>query len=192
LSIVSNSEEFWERMLGESDQVDDTAELARRTLEVERYNGQLFIEMERKTGAKIRAQRIRSDLSQSQVAERMTNFGFEISQSTMAKIESGKRPIRLAEIFAFEAVLGLPYMALVQAPFGTGELDDDALALLRGRLDRETETKARAIEQIQESVQHWSTVFAQADASILWLSHQIAAAAGNAIKGAQEGLDGKA
>lgn len=42
--------------------------------------------------------------SQSQLSERLADFGFELHQTTIAKMEAGKRPLRVAEMFALSHV----------------------------------------------------------------------------------------
>lgn len=73
-----------------------------------------FLEGERRVVQNIRDQRLRSGWSQDQLANSMRLVGFEMHQSTIAKIESGKRPLRLAELFAFADAMSVPWSALLE------------------------------------------------------------------------------
>jgi transcriptional regulator with XRE-family HTH domain len=67
-------------------------------------------------GAKIRQLRERAGWSQADLAERLKAVGFEFHQTTVAKMEAGKRPIRVAEVFALGVVFRMPMTALMHLP----------------------------------------------------------------------------
>lgn len=73
-------------------------------------------------GVKIRQLRERAGWSQADLAERLKNVGFEFHQTTVAKMEAGKRPIRVAEVFALGVVFRMPMTALLHLPLRGGEL----------------------------------------------------------------------
>lgn len=52
-------------------------------------------------------------MSQEQLAQYMTMSGFTMHQTTVAKIESGKRPLRIAELYAIADILDVPLLALL-------------------------------------------------------------------------------
>lgn len=73
-----------------------------------------YLEAEKRVAANIKNERLRSGLSQEQLASALRSYGFDLHQSTIAKIESGKRPIRLAEMFAIADSLSVPWMSLME------------------------------------------------------------------------------
>jgi transcriptional regulator with XRE-family HTH domain len=70
---------------------------------------------------RLRALREAADLTQGQLAERMTQLGFPMHQTAIAKIERGQRPVRLNEVAAFAAALRVPVTDLLADAEGTPE-----------------------------------------------------------------------
>ena len=69
--------------------------------------------VERDIGDNIRRQRLSSEMSQENLATAMTIQGFPMHQTTVAKVEAGKRPLRVAELYAFADALDVPLLALM-------------------------------------------------------------------------------
>ena len=72
---------------------------------------------------RVRALREAADMTQGQLAERLTQLGFPIHQTGVAKVELGQRPVRLNEAAAFAAALRVPAGDLLAASEGTPEAE---------------------------------------------------------------------
>jgi len=46
--------------------------------------------------------------SQQELSEKLAQWGVDMHQTTVAKMEKGKRPLRVAEMFALSHVFGMP------------------------------------------------------------------------------------
>ncbi|MEV6646027.1 helix-turn-helix transcriptional regulator [Amycolatopsis sp. NPDC051371] len=75
-----------------------------------------FDEFEEVLSGKIRQLRIDRGWSQEDLAEQLEEIGFKMHQTTIAKLESGKRPIRVSEVFALAFIFRLPMEALWSLP----------------------------------------------------------------------------
>lgn len=95
--------------------------------------------------------------SQTALAERLANHGFELHQSTVAKLEAGKRPIRVNELVALASVFNVAVADLLPIEPGM-TLNQDELAV-----------KAREIAQVQAELR-------DADAQIRLAGEAIATA----------------
>lgn len=100
---------------------------------------------ERRFGEAVRTWRTDRKWSQEDVAERLRYQGFEMHQTTVAKIERGARPLRVAEAAALAEIFEMPAVAV----FGLGQFEDPAslrdsrhakLEQARKRLDDSRET----------------------------------------------------
>lgn len=69
---------------------------------------------ERRFGEVVRSWRQDRNWSQEDVAERLRHQGFEMHQTTVAKIERGARPLRVAEATALAQVFEMPIMAVFE------------------------------------------------------------------------------
>ncbi len=68
---------------------------------------------DKKVGERIRAVRLEADLTQAQVAERMTALGYPMQQQTILKIEKGSRSLKLTEAMALSMALARPIGVLI-------------------------------------------------------------------------------
>lgn len=75
---------------------------------------------EKRFGEVVRRWRLDREWSQEEVSERLRDQGFEMHQTTVAKIERGARPLRVAEAAALADVFEMPVMAV----FGLAEVED--------------------------------------------------------------------
>lgn len=75
--------------------------------------------------------RLRGDMSQDRLAERLGDHGVKWSQSTVWSVEKGARPLRLREAYAVAKVLGASVNALLGTEVRPGELSLDAAAATR-------------------------------------------------------------
>jgi len=76
-----------------------------------------FPNIDHNVAANVRAFRERADLSQEELAQRMSERGFGFSQATIWKIESGQRPVKISEAVALSETLALPrWLDLTEEP----------------------------------------------------------------------------
>jgi len=101
---------------------------------------------EKRFGEVVRGWRQDRNWSQEDVAERLRHQGFEMHQTTVAKIERGARPLRVAEATALADVFGMPIMAVFESSLlpvdypGELELQRRELELARKRVDNSRDT----------------------------------------------------
>ena len=69
---------------------------------------------EKRFGEVVRGWRQDRNWSQEDVAEKLRHEGFEMHQTTVAKIERGTRPLRVAEAAAIAKVFKMPVMAVFE------------------------------------------------------------------------------
>lgn len=60
-------------------------------------------------GRNIQAARMKKELTQAQVVEKMELFGSSMSRSTLANIESGRRNIKASDLRVLKAILDVEY-----------------------------------------------------------------------------------
>lgn len=99
---------------------------------------------ERNFGEVVRGWRQDRNWSQEDVAEQLRHQGFEMHQTTVAKIERGARPLRVAEAMALAEVFEMPVMAVFEPSLAEdhpGDLDSRRRALdeARDRVDHSRE-----------------------------------------------------
>src|SRR4051794_27472994 len=74
-------------------------------------------EAERQVVARLRATRQAAGLTQQDISDAMVSRGFvRWSQPTVVRVESGGRPLRVAELLTLSEVLGVDPAAVVSAP----------------------------------------------------------------------------
>lgn len=106
---------------------------------------------------KTRQLRVERGWSQATLAEKMTALGFDMHQTTIAKLEAAKRPIRGNEVYGLAAVFGLPIQALWYLPV---EGEPWSLASMRKRLEAIDDY----IAQIDQTIKTMIGVYADAQA----------------------------
>lgn len=74
-------------------------------------------------------------MSQKELADRLSEFGFSIQQSAIAKIERGTRPLRVSELVAIAHALGVPWQSLMAAGENYASFARDPVARLQERID---------------------------------------------------------
>jgi transcriptional regulator with XRE-family HTH domain len=130
---------------------------------------------------KIRQLRIERGWSQEDLAERMTRYGWPMHQTTIAKLEAGKRPIRAGEVFALTLVFGLPPLALWHLPV-PGE--PQALAAMRQQLV-DTDEQVAELGRILHTM---TTTYAHAMARRMHTAEALNEAAKRSSRGELEAL----
>jgi transcriptional regulator with XRE-family HTH domain len=95
--------------------------------------------------------------SQEDVSDRLREIGFDMHQTTVAKMEKGKRPLRVAELFALSHVFGLPPVALLYLPVVQ---EHPGMEYMRKRLEAIDETikntKSRALEAMNFNAERFA------------------------------------
>jgi transcriptional regulator with XRE-family HTH domain len=90
----------------------------------------LYEYWEKNFGEKVRQWRRERNWSQEDVADRLRIQGFDMHQTTVAKIERGTRPLRVAEAAAIAAIFRVPPLAVflgpppTQMPWALNQLHD--------------------------------------------------------------------
>lgn len=137
-------------------------------------NIQRFEAFERSIGRIIRAHRERQGWTQRDLAARMLEDGFSVmTQSTVAKVEVGTRPLRLAEFVGFAHALRMPWQAMLaqQEPL----LDErDPLADLERRVGAAQALEDDALEQLREGIESMAALYAERRAERTALAREYA------------------
>ena len=89
----------------------DAAEASIREIALARQRHEAW---EKHFGEVVRTWRTDRGWTQDDVAERLREQGFEMHQTTVAKIERGARPLRVAEAAALAEVFEMPTMAVFE------------------------------------------------------------------------------
>lgn len=71
---------------------------------------------EKSFGIKVRDWRKARGWSQDDLASELNDLGFEMHQTTVAKIERGARPLRVSEAVAIAHIFGVPALAVFNGP----------------------------------------------------------------------------
>lgn len=116
----------------------------------------LYEYWEKNFGEKVRQWRRERNWSQEDVADKLRKQGFDMHQTTVAKIERGTRPLRVAEAAAIAAIFRVPPLAVflgpppTQMPWALNQLHDmiaSAQNLLDTMKDEMTRSAGRYVDQ---------------------------------------------
>lgn len=130
----------------------------------------VYAEQEQALGAKIRELRIERGMSQSDLADAMGKRGFPMHQTTVAKLETGKRPLRLTEAMAAASTFGLPAAALLLATF---RAETPSEADLRTAIS-ESQSKVHDLRrQLGRAIQQFAHDYAHETRRIIALNEQL-------------------
>jgi transcriptional regulator with XRE-family HTH domain len=107
---------------------------------------------------RLRAARKQAGVTQKQLADRMADCGHRMLQSTVAKIESGERPVSIGEAVQLAGVLGASLMDLVtDETAGRQEKEYRQLAEARIKvrsLEYETAERDKLLQEAQFLYEH--------------------------------------
>ncbi len=109
-----------------------------------------MMQLERGMIDKFRVLREERGWSQKEMAERVRSYGFDFHQSTVAKLESGGRPLRVAEMYALSHVFQLPPGAVFFMAASTRE--HDAMDSLTELLETEERQRASMHETLMTGI----------------------------------------
>lgn len=74
------------------------------------------LELERSMCDKFRGLREERGWSQQDISDKLAEMGIDMHQTTVAKLEKGRRPLRVAEMYALSWIFGLPPGAVFWIP----------------------------------------------------------------------------
>lgn len=95
---------------------------------------------ERMFGVRVKDLRQSRGWTQDDLAKRMTSAGYQMHQTTVAKMESGARPTSVGEVAALAAIFGMP--------IGSVFSDDDEVDQMLLRLSEATAQTARLAQEL--------------------------------------------
>jgi transcriptional regulator with XRE-family HTH domain len=127
---------------------------------------------ERRFGEVVRGWRQDRNWSQEDVAERLRHQGFDMHQTTVAKIERGARPLRVAEATALAEVFEMPIMAVFEL-----SLPEDPMGNLDSRR-RELEDARKRVDHSRDNLysaaQRHASLLAEVEKLILGMNPDVA------------------
>lgn len=97
---------------------------------------------------------------------RMTAYGYDFHQTTIAKIESAQRPLRVRELADFAALYGVEVQDLVYPPTRSLPEIDQEIADVTARLDLAREDASTATRQLQSARERMSAAQAAYQVSV--------------------------
>lgn len=101
---------------------------------------------EKRFGEVVRGWRQDRNWSQEDVAEKLRHQGFEMHQTTVAKIERGTRPLRVAEATALAEVFDMPIMAVFEMSVPSDQPEELA------QRQKELEVARKYVDQSRDSL----------------------------------------
>ncbi|GAA1082999.1 hypothetical protein GCM10009648_21710 [Tsukamurella spumae] len=138
----------------EDEELRAAAGLAEAQLAIEAYKA--FTATEAAFGAKVKQWRRGRGWSQDELASRMTELGFDMHQTTVAKIESGNRPLRVAEAAALAHIFDANPLAVFYSavPDGAGWSRESMQEQMLG-YEESIENAKRTLRSAAETVAYW-------------------------------------
>lgn len=147
-----------------------------------------FLSMEQQVGIAIRIQRVRSGLSQVELADRLNASGMPLNQTQVAKLETGKRPIRLAELFAIGEVLSIPVNIFLNDGAFLGALSNEShIEELRADLERYEKKLNYEVSSLVETLERFGKSYSADVAEIARTEAAIAELSASTIKAVKAG-----
>lgn len=109
-----------------------------------------FERFEESIGRKVRLLREERGWSQTELARRLSDLGLDMHQTTVAKMESGRRPLRVSEAVAITQALKIPANTLFWLPVpGETRSLAEAREELAEREQRAEETKRFLLDSVE-------------------------------------------
>lgn len=121
-------------------------------------------------GRRIQALREQRGWSQAEFAEQLGRRGFEMHQTTVAKLERGGRPLRVAEAVAIALMFGLPPAALFALPI---DGEPYGVEYMRKRLEQIEAAKDESARQMERAIRTHASRQAELEAEARWYSQQL-------------------
>lgn len=79
-------------------------------------NADMQPSLEQNFATQIRPAREAASMTQADLAKRLRNYGVDIDPSGIARMEQGRRSVRLNEAFGLSQILGIPLADMIQPP----------------------------------------------------------------------------
>jgi transcriptional regulator with XRE-family HTH domain len=127
---------------------------------------------EKRFGEVVRSWRQDRNWSQEDVADRLRHQGFEMHQTTVAKIERGARPLRVAEAAALADVFEMPIMAVFELSLPEDHTAD--LDLRRIELEQARRRVDDSRDTLYSVAQHHAYLLAEVEKLILRMNQDVA------------------
>jgi transcriptional regulator with XRE-family HTH domain len=153
------SEDAEDRELVELLQQVHSKELAETASEELAQRRSIYEYYEKHFGEKVRQWRRQRNWSQEEVADMLRAQGFDMHQTTVAKIERGTRPLRVAEAVAIATIFRVPPLAVFLGPppelmpWSLNQLHD-TVATAQNTLDEMKAEMSRSAERYVEQEAH--------------------------------------
>src|SRR5262249_1057098 len=144
----------------------------------------ILLDHERVLCQKVAQLREERGWSQAHLAKRLSAIGLDTYKTTVAKLEAGKRPLRIAETFALAQVFGLPPLAMFYMPV---KGDDVGMEYMRNRLSSLDERLEEFSETILRMVDTFAKTYAEFSAQRLIVADNIRRAAAEQTKEGDRG-----
>ena len=135
---------------------------------------------ERRFGEVVRGWRLDRNWSQEEVAEKLRYEGFEMHQTTVAKIERGARPLRVAEASAIGAVFKMPPVAVFElslpndAPWWASDSERSPLHEKQVLLERARELSDRASKKLYSAAEEHAYFLGEIKKLVLAMNEEAA------------------
>ncbi len=149
--------------------------LAERQLLTPEQVRETFDAQERAAGQKIKQLRMERSWSQEHLAKLMTEVGYAMYQTTIGKIENGRRPITVGEVAAFCHVFRIPPLSFWRLPV----IEDGPLEKMQRELELATEKVGRAeleataaTHRLYESIRERERIASMVDEAARHLSRE--------------------
>ncbi|WP_165774115.1 helix-turn-helix transcriptional regulator [Mycolicibacterium sphagni] len=133
---------------------------------------------EKRFGEVVRGWRLDRNWSQEDVVEKLRYEGFEMHQTTVAKIERGTRPLRVAEATALAEVFGMPVMAVFElslpgdAPWWAPEGQSETVRRRQEILDKARQESDDARDRLYSSAQDYAYWLGQVEKVVLSMNEE--------------------
>ncbi|GAC1398569.1 MAG: hypothetical protein NVSMB60_09870 [Mycobacterium sp.] len=143
---------------------------------------------EKRFGEVVRGWRLARNWSQEEVAEKLRHEGFEMHQTTVAKIERGARPLRVAEASAIGAVFDMPVMAVFElslpddAPWWSSDSQPTPVREKQELLERARDLAERARKQLYSAAEDHAYFLGEIEKLVLAMNDQAAKEARDAAE----------
>jgi transcriptional regulator with XRE-family HTH domain len=119
--------------------------------------------LEQHVGQQIRTHRQAAKLSQAELASRVTAKGYAVQQSTVAKMELGTRPIRIAELYVFALALEVPWIRFL-LDYAAGAKDDqyqDVKARARELNEKRAQLEEETLSAMRDHAEQYGRVYVE-------------------------------
>jgi transcriptional regulator with XRE-family HTH domain len=133
---------------------------------------------EKRFGEVVRGWRQARGWSQEEVAEKLRHQGFEMHQTTIAKIERGTRPLRVAEANAIAAVFKMPIMAVFElslpgdAPWWAPDDQPETIRKRQELLERARQASEDARKRLSSAAEEYAYWLAEREKVVLAMNEE--------------------